>query len=300
MATLPDVYTDMTDAGGGSVHNKADRRRMLKRVYGDAWWVDRDRIDAEAAALARKDPAQAERFFFNRISVSADKWMDVKVWDERGRPDEKVASGEMITLGFDGSLGGSDEKRVPDSTVLRGCRIRDNHRFTVGIWEAPGPIWEPPRHLVDQAVERAFELFDVVLFYADPQWWQPDIGRWHERHPDRHGKPVVIEWWTNIDVKMAKALERLQTEIIHDQLTHDDSAAVSEHYKNATKLIKRAQSGDPDGRRERILVRKPHYNSPLKIDAVVTDALAGEARADAIEKGLHELTADEPGTFYAY
>src|SRR4051794_5659792 len=67
----PGVYIDDVDGGPGSVRNKAERRRVLRKVYGDVTtdkggWVDLDRIDAEIEALLEHDPAQAERFFLNR------------------------------------------------------------------------------------------------------------------------------------------------------------------------------------------------------------------------------------------
>jgi hypothetical protein len=77
----PGVYHDDADPGPGSIRNKAERRRMLKKVYGDAatkprpdapWepWIDLDRIDGEIEALLEYDPAQAERWFLNRKLAS--------------------------------------------------------------------------------------------------------------------------------------------------------------------------------------------------------------------------------------
>jgi hypothetical protein len=59
--------TTSTPGAGLSVRNKRERRKMLKNVYGDSYWVDLDRIDAEIEALlARDEAAQAERWFLNR------------------------------------------------------------------------------------------------------------------------------------------------------------------------------------------------------------------------------------------
>ena len=57
--------------------------------------------------------------------------------------------------------------------------------------------------------------------------------------------------------------------------THDDDKRAEIHYGNAYVRMK--------GKLR--LVRKEYPNSPRKIDGVVTDALAYEARADAIAAG---------------
>jgi hypothetical protein len=71
----PGVFVDDVDGGPGSVRNKQERRKVLRRVYGDSTlekggWVDLDRIDAEIEALLEHDAAQAERFFLNRKLAS--------------------------------------------------------------------------------------------------------------------------------------------------------------------------------------------------------------------------------------
>jgi hypothetical protein len=63
-----------------SYANKADRRKIHAFVYAGSWWVQLDSIDAEAAELAEKDPAQAERFFGNRLVRGAGAWMPEGLW----------------------------------------------------------------------------------------------------------------------------------------------------------------------------------------------------------------------------
>jgi hypothetical protein len=64
-----------------SYTNKAERRRIHKAVYGDSWWIDLDRIESEAAELVERDPAQAERFFGNRVVHGLGAWLKAGVWD---------------------------------------------------------------------------------------------------------------------------------------------------------------------------------------------------------------------------
>ena len=69
-----------------SFKNKADRRKIYRAVYGDALLengghIDLDSIDAEAAELMEKDPAQAERFFGNRIVHGLGSWLPDGLWE---------------------------------------------------------------------------------------------------------------------------------------------------------------------------------------------------------------------------
>ncbi|SUA47223.1 terminase [Nocardia africana] len=61
--------------------NKRDRRRILKYVYEGSPWVNLDSIEAEAAELNEVDPAQAERFFGNRLVARAGTWLPPDLWD---------------------------------------------------------------------------------------------------------------------------------------------------------------------------------------------------------------------------
>jgi hypothetical protein len=74
---------------------------------------------------------------------------------------------------------------------------------------------------------------------------------------------------------MAAALDRLHSGLRKGEVWHDDDPLAAEHYGNAYV--------DMRGRSR--LVRKEYPNSPRKIDSVVGDALALEARADAIAAG---------------
>lgn len=61
--------------------NKRDRRRILKYVYEGSPWVNLDSIEAEAVELNETDPAQAERFFGNRLVARAGTWLPPELWD---------------------------------------------------------------------------------------------------------------------------------------------------------------------------------------------------------------------------
>ncbi len=86
-----DIYRDFRQPPPGlSFNNKVERRKILRYVYGDSvrrkvagQWVghvDLDAIEAEAAELLEKDPAQAERFFGNRIVHGLGAWLTGSLW----------------------------------------------------------------------------------------------------------------------------------------------------------------------------------------------------------------------------
>lgn len=80
---VTDIYRDYQQAPASlSYRNKAHRRKIHRHVYGDSWWVDLDRIEAEAAEILETDPANAERFFGNRVVAGSDSWLPDGLWEK--------------------------------------------------------------------------------------------------------------------------------------------------------------------------------------------------------------------------
>lgn len=69
-----------------SYKNKDDRRKIHRFNYDGCWWVDLDAIEAEAAELMETDPAQAERFFGNRVVQGAGAWLGEGMWEAAEAP----------------------------------------------------------------------------------------------------------------------------------------------------------------------------------------------------------------------
>ncbi|HRE03045.1 MAG TPA: hypothetical protein PLV68_17230, partial [Ilumatobacteraceae bacterium] len=61
------------------------RRQIHEFVYAGCWWVDLDAIEAEAAELIEKDPAQAQRFYGNMLVAGAGSWMPEALWASAAR-----------------------------------------------------------------------------------------------------------------------------------------------------------------------------------------------------------------------
>lgn len=260
-------------------------RASLAYAYGPAAeWIDLERLIEEEFRDGTVDIADSQRYFLNQVVHSSEDWIDIRRYDACTDETITVDPDDVITLGFDGSHG-TDGTKKADSTVLRGCRVRDGHLFTIQIWEHPEhqDDWQTPRDEVHAAVAHAFDTFNVWRLAADPAYWRQEADTWAATF----GEDKVYRFEMSNDRAVARALERLQSAITQGSVTHDDDLAVRAHYANARKQHKRTRSGTDD-RAELVLVRKTTPKSALKIDAVIADALALDARADAITSGALE------------
>jgi hypothetical protein len=248
-----------------SYRNKEERRRIHRIVYRGSSWVDLDSIEGEAMELLGRDPAQAERFFGNRILAGLGSWLEEGLW-ERTTVDRPVPpEGTEVCGGFDGS--DSD-----DWTAIR-LETREGYRFTPTYGPDKRPtIWNPaewngriPRHEVDAAVAEIAARYRLRRFYCDPRDWQSEIERWALRH----GSDVVLEWATYRVIQMHDALERSDMDLRTGLSTHDACPLTALAVANARKVAKPGQ---------RYLLGKPDQHR--KIDPAMADALAHEAASD--------------------
>lgn len=256
-----------------SYRNKQERRRIHRAVYQDCPHIDLDAIEAEASELAETDPAQAERFFGNRIVAGAGAWVEHNLWEARADGRRTVKPKTPIVLGFDGS-------DVDDWTAFRAETL-DGFQFTPTYGPNRLPtIWNPadfsgqvPRLEVSAALEEIVGRYDVKLLYADPPYWESEVDQWASQYGDR----IVIKWYTRRVVQMHTAAERLKTDIskADTTFTHDGCPITSGHIRNARAAAR------PQGRY--VLAKAA---ADQKIDAAVTSILAHEAASDAIAAGM--------------
>lgn len=269
----PDWLVHHREARGRiDINDKARTVRQLLDVYGpamhpDTGWMDADRVYADMLDPSIcPDEQTAARYFLNRSMAGSDAWVAADVVERQTRT-RVVALDEPIAVGFDGSLN-------DDSTVIRGCAMADGYRFTLGIWERPagaaGQGWEVPRAEVMARLREVLSTRTVSRLYADPHEWRSDVDALAEEFGD-----VVIPWATSRDTQMGYALDRLHSDLVKGVTFHEADKAIEAHYGNA--YVRQ--------RGKLRLVRKEYPNSPRKIDGVVTDALAYEARADALAAG---------------
>ncbi|MDF1596960.1 MAG: hypothetical protein P1T08_12850 [Acidimicrobiia bacterium] len=269
----PGVYLDDVDPGSGSINNRRDRRRMLRKVYGDSHWVDLDRIDMEIVELLTRDPGQAERFFLNRKRGEGDAAFDPEVW--KARVDDRVVpDGALITIGVDGA-------RWDDALAVVGTEVETGHQFVIGIWEQPPDAdddYEHPLDDVDGTMVETFDRFSVWRVYCDPQRIETLIDRWQ----GRWGEKTVLEWWTNRPKQMAYAVRRYSEAITAGDLSNDGDVQMAQHVGHARRQMLNVVD---DHKRRMWTVQKDRPMSPRKIDAVPAGVLSWEARGDAIAAG---------------
>lgn len=251
-----------------SYQNKAERRQIHRYVYAGSWWVDLTSIDAEAAELAEKDPAQAERFFGNRNVAGVGTWLERTKWDGRAAKKLPVlAKRQPVVLGFDGS-------DVDDWTAIR-CETEDGYQFTPTYGPDKRPcIWNPadwkgqvPRLEVDAAIDELFGFFRVVRLYADPPGWETELDAWSAKY----GEKRVIRFETYRPAPMFAAVERLLTDVVKADsgFSHDGCVITGVHVANARKS---ARPG------KRYVLAKA--SNAQKIDACVASVLVHEAAGD--------------------
>lgn len=248
-------------------------RRGLQQAYGDSYWVD---IDGLIAAIQdpRTTPAQAYRFYLNKIQEGADTWIPRPKWDALADKSDPIRPGDQIAIGFDGSL-------YSDSTAIVGCRLRDGKLFLIHLDEDPhiqGREWQVDVLLVDKKMREAFETYRVEWVYADPSYWQNTVGQWalDFKEKDRDNRDIVFEFSPARLKPMAAAVERFQTAVEQGMgICHDGNPDLARHISNAVTY--ESHQG--------ILIRKESKKSRKKIDAAIAAVLAYEARADAIADG---------------
>lgn len=265
-----------------SFRNKRERRKIFEYVYAGSWWVNLDSIEAECAEIMADDPAQAERFFGNRVVAGLGSWLVEGLYESRALAvPREPAPGTLLAGGFDGS-------DVDDWTGIR-LADADGYRFTPTYGPDRRPtFWNPeawggqiPRAEVHAAWDELAARYRLVRVYCDPPGWQTEIGSWAERY----GDDVFVEWATYRTVPMHAALDRVKHDLISGHSSHDGCPVTTQHYKNARQLARPGQ---------RYILGKPTQHQ--KIDLAMTDVLAAEAAADARAAGLFE----PPPTEYAF
>ena len=226
------MYVDHRAAPDVDLADDDELEAALRHVYGPAaQWLDLTRIMAEIRD-PQTDATEARRFWLNQPSTAADAWLEPETVERTAVPGKGSERGdaEAVTLGFDGSL--SD-----DATALVACTLGDKPRLvTLGVWEPPPGAsvaeragWVVDKGAVDAAVADAFERLTVVLMYADPPYWSPELAAWAAEFGDR----VVREFSTARDGRIVPAAVALHTALTTGDLEHDGDPALVRHLKNA-------------------------------------------------------------------
>lgn len=276
-----DIHKDFPQASKAwSYKNKRERARIHRFGYQGAPWVDLDRIEAEALELLPRDPAQAERFFGNRIVSGSDQAFDVDRWKALANPSKRIRRGEMIVIGVDGA-------RYEDALGVVATHVRSGHQWVLGVWERPefAPEgYEHPFEDVDVVMVDAFERWEPWRVYIDPQRIELLVDRWKGRWGDQ-----IIEWRTDRVRPIALALRAYRAAMQSGDFSHDGDEGFARHIGNARRRTVNVR--DDEGR-PLWSIEKDRPGSPRKIDLAMAGCLSWEARGDAIAAGA--LTAKKP------
>jgi hypothetical protein len=268
------VHIDYPQPPAGSVRNKRERRKVMRFVYGDSWWIDLDRIDVEVEALIEHDPSQAERFFLNRAQAGESLAFDLARWQQLAQPDRGVAADSLIVIGVDGA-------RFQDALAIVATDVVSGHQWPLGIWERPENAdddYEHPDDQVDGAMVEAFERYEPWRVYIDPQY----IDHLRDRWSGRWGEKRIIDWYTNRPRQIAFAVRNFRSAQTAGDVSHDGDVVLSRHIGNARKMPLNVK--DDDGR-PMWSIQKERPGSPLKIDGAMAATISWEARGDAIAAG---------------
>lgn len=279
------VYVDTVEPHRVEVlEDDEELYRELLRQYGDSarergGWVNlRGRIMHEVRSVTHLE-ADRRRFFLNEIVVGMSAFIPPEHWNLLARTDEHLQPKDTIVLGFDGS-------KRRDASALIAERISDHTLFVIRVWERPddaGPDWHIPTAEVDRVVRDVFDAYNVLVMFADPYRWQDYLDAWSNSFPDR-----IVEFPTNVEQRMDRAIERTTTALSNRELFHDGSEVLARHTRN-TVLVKGSRKKPRPGEDEIIAT---HYMKMAKrgdrqwIDAAVAAVLAHEASAHALEHGL--------------
>jgi hypothetical protein len=293
-----------------SYANKRERHKIHEIVYGDSalkinrsgervsGWVDLERIEIDAAKLARKDPNQAARFYGNRPTMGSGQWMPDGAWNDKLEVRDRPKS-VPVCAGFDGS----------DKDDWTGIRLEtfDRYQFTPVYHDGTRrAIWNPavwpghriPRSEVMAAWDDIFANFDVVRAYLDPPLWGSEIAHLQ----GKYGEKIVIEWPTYRLNPMHAALEAFKTDITNpsSEFRHDDCDFTAQHIRNAVERARGVQTSLDGIRRQTYILGKASQTQ--KIDLAMSSALAHEAVNDAIAAGDlgKRPSANISTTFYGF
>lgn len=278
-AKLSRKKIDLTDSAG--------LYEELLYLYGDSARENGGHVSVPGLVRSCQNKANGEnevrRFYLSEILAGERDVVDPTEWKALERPKGKLKRGQAITLGFDGS-------RARDATALVACRISDGKLFRLGLWKPRETGGKVPRPEVHKRVADAFAAYDVHYLLGDPYLWQTELDEWEGKWPKR-----VVDFPTNQEQRMDRALERFLTGIRSGEVLHDGDPKLAAHLENAVVAKGKRKPARADADTGTPI---EHYLKLAKkrdglIDLAVAAVLAYEARGLAIEDGALSATKQE-------
>ncbi|WP_458317121.1 terminase [Mycolicibacterium brisbanense] len=274
-------YFHRQASDGWDLEKFEDRVEAIREASGPELAARTDLEDLAAQwDQPKADKTYLERVWTNRWTQQGASAFNVRRFKTLGLPGETISRGAYVTLGFDGA-------RFRDSTGLVLTDVRSGMQQKLYLCERPldaGEDWEVDEKEVDDAVRAAFKTYRVLLFYADPPWWNSTVGDWSARYGESRvtKRPIVQEFWTNKQERMIKALLAFEDAIASGALSHneDDDGDLVRHVGNAGKRF--VNRVDPDTGRPLWILGKLHKDR--KFDLCMAAILSWQARMDVLGK----------------
>lgn len=274
-------------------------REGLVAAYGDAVWIDIDRILAEIYD-PNTSPEESRRFYLNQIVAAADSWIAPHELDANFQGDIAPLTygpadqsrgwkrGDTVTLGFDGSL-------TDDSTALVATRVEDGAAFLLAIWEKPeGPTgrnWEVPKSEVRGVVDNVFATLDVVAFFSDVAYWETDIDAWRDQYQERLIVKATTKHAIGWDMRghlmeTTRSAEALNRAIVEKEMPWGPHVLLNDNSVRADEVLKRhILNGRRRLNRWGVSFGKESRESPKKVDALAALTLSRMARSRVLAEG---------------
>lgn len=309
-AKIADILYDSREAPFVNLSDEAAVLNALRAAYGDATWVDLDRVLAEVY-----DPdtpaSEARRFYLNQIVEAEDSWLAPDEWHANGpsaraqagaEPLAPLADGTTVTLGFDGSL-------TDDSTALVACRVDDGAVFLLGVWEKPegpkGDGWEVPKDAVRGLVEWAFGHLDVVAFFSDVAYWETDVDAWRDEYAERLLVKATTRHSVGFDMRghqleTTRGVEALHRAATDGDLPWGDHLLVEDTRSGSEILTRHVLNARRRPNRWGVGFGKENRESPKKVDAVAAMLLARMARSRVLGDGVLRKRRKKVGRLYGF
>lgn len=269
---------------------------VVRSIAGDATWLDTRPDGRIVASILNPEntPSESRRKWYNQITATADAWMVPQWFDDCIAEGERFEPGDRIVTFLDCS-------KSDDATALIGCRIDDGFVQTLGIWERPAQVrrWLVDRDDVDSRLRDAFDLFNVVGYWADPSgaldeetgesYWDAKLDEQARRWDDRlllpavkggdHAHKVIWDMRSSAHLKLwTEENGRCLTDIKERTLRWDGHMLLKQHVRNARRRPN--QFGVGTG--------KVHRESARKIDGQVAMVGARLMRRMYLASGIRE------------
>ena len=265
-------YHRQTSDENAKFDTMGNRIRALKEASGEEASKFRDLVSVAAKwDEGGVDTAYLERVWCNRWVQSSQTAFNAHKFEALGHPSLVIEPGSLVTLGFDGA-------QTDDSTGLVMTDVKTGVQNLVGLWERPEGVkkWRVPVSEVNSTVEMIFEDYEVLMFYADPPYWQEAISTWEGRWEKR-----VIEWPTRNTNNMYYAIRSYNEAIEQGELSHDGNPDLVRHVANAGR--NNLNVTDDEGLYKYRLAK---ITKDRKFDACMAAILSWQAMLDAKAKGL--------------